>query len=103
MIEEFKNLLTNLIKSIKTLFSLYVIIYLVPTFTVVYLLDYLKDKLFTSVAHDINCPIYYLFISLIIKLFLWSIFYLIYFTSQRTKNPHLYEKGFLKDFNVKEK
>jgi hypothetical protein len=33
----------------------------------------------------------------------WAIFFLLYFTKQRTKNPQLYRKGFLSDFSVKGK
>jgi hypothetical protein len=33
--------------------------------------------------------------------FLWTVFFLIYFTNQRNKNPELYQKGFMSDVNVK--
>lgn len=99
---EFWVTMTNFIKPIKTIFGFYIVIYLLPLGFIISIGIEAKKHLFIDGSH-LNIPAAIIIGICIVCAILWSIFYLLYFTSQRTKNPKLYNRGFLSEFKVKDK
>lgn len=62
-----------------------------------------KKRLFDSSTNQINFEAAIILAICAFCIIIWTIFYLLYFTKQRTKNPQLYDKGFVSDFSVKDK
>lgn len=96
------NIITS-IKPIKTIFGFYVALYFFPLAFFMMIGYEAKNRLFTASNAHMNIPVAILLAICAICVVLWSAFFLIYFTKQRTKNPHLYNKGFLSEFSVKDK
>lgn len=85
------------LKPVKTIFGFYIILYLIPTSLLSYFALNCWKKLFLENG-NINYGACIIFIALILSIIIWTIFYLIYFTHHRTKNPRLYGKGFVNGF-----
>jgi len=94
--------IVNSIKPIKTIFGFYVALYLFPLGFFLIIVYEAKDHLFVN-DNQINTAVAALLGICAMCVVIWSVFFLIYFTRQRTKNPHLYNKGFLSELSVKDK
>lgn len=92
----------NSIKPIKTIFSFYIVLYVLPS-SFVALIGYKANKnLFMENACQLNLPAAIILAICALFVFGWTMFFLIYFTRQRTKNPHLYNKGFVDNLDIKD-
>ena len=91
------------IKPIKTIFSFYVVLYFFPAALFSSIGYQALQNLFIAETQKVNFDAACILAITIILILAWTLFFILYFTNQRTKNPHLYQKGFMKDFNVKEK
>lgn len=94
--------IVSTIKPIKTIFAFYVVLYLFPL-AFFFLIGYeIKEKLFIDNTDEVNVAAAIILAICSICIVSWTAFFLIYFTKERTKNPNLYNKGFLSDYNVKD-
>ena len=99
---DFLSTIVNSIKPIKTIFSFYVALYLFPICFFLIIGYEAKEHLFVNDT-EINIAVATLLGICATCVVIWSVFFLIYFTRQRTKNPQLYNRGFLSEFSVKDK
>lgn len=88
----------GLLKPIKSVFSLYLLIYALGMFIPIRFAMSLQDS---AIANGVlNVPVVIAIGVSSLVSFIWSIFFLIYFTNQRNNNPELYEKGFMSELNI---
>lgn len=99
----FWSTVVNAIKPIKTIFGFYVALYLFPLAFFLLVGYETMKKLFIEKTHEVNVGAAIILVICAICIVSWTVFFLMYFTKERTKNPRLYNKGFLTDFNVKDK
>ena len=99
--EAFWTNVVNTIKPVKSIFAFYVILYLLPTAFFLYIAFCVKGKLFNGNTSEINIVVAIILAICGIFVLGWTLFYLLFFTNQRTKNPHLYKKGFMSDYSIK--
>jgi hypothetical protein len=89
----------GLFKPIKSVFSLYLLMYLFPLSIPVIIAMSMYDLMI--IENKINTPV-----AIIVGIcgflsFFWTLFFLLYFTKQRNSKPELYEKGFMSELSVK--
>ncbi len=99
--ENFINFISSLFKPIKSVFGLYLLMYLIPLSLPLYIAVELQDALVSKEGDVIFAVAGILGLCYLAALG-WTIFFLIYFTRQRTSNPELYEKGFLSELTISE-
>jgi len=100
-IEEFLNMFLSLLKPIKSVFGLYLLMYALPILIPLYIAFSIKDVLILKNG-EISLPVALMLGGCVIVILLWTGFFLLYFTKQRTNNPELYEKGFLSELHISE-
>jgi len=100
---DFWTTILNSIKPIKTIFGFYVALYVIPLAFIVMVGYDAKKNLFIRETNQINLPVAIMLAICALSILLWTGFFLIYFTRQRTKNPHLYDKGFLSHVSIRDK
>jgi len=99
----FWTTILNSIKPIKTIFSFYVALYIIPL-SFIAMIGYDANKnLFFKDTNQINLHVAIILAICALSILIWTAFFLIYFTRQRTKNPHLYNKGFLSNVSIRDK
>ena len=99
--DKFINSFSSLFKPVRSVFSFYLLMYLIPLVIPLYIAFTLKDVLILE--GKLNTSIAILLSICCFTAVGWTIFYLIFFTKQRTSNPELYEKGFLSEIRIKER
>ncbi|MEJ1298505.1 MAG: hypothetical protein RPU63_13640 [Candidatus Sedimenticola sp. (ex Thyasira tokunagai)] len=88
----------QLISPVKTVFSLYLLMYVLPvSVPVIVALQFYEAMV---VGSQLNIAASIIVLTCGAVAFIWTIFFLIYFTNQRNKNPELYQKGFMSELNV---
>lgn len=100
--ENFWSTVVSTIKPIKTIFAFYVVLYLFPLAFFLLVGYEANKKLFIDKTDEVNGAVAMILAICGIVIVSWTTFFLIYFTKERTKNPHLYNKGFLSNFSVKD-
>jgi len=93
----------NTVKPVRSIFGFYVLIFVFPLSIPVFIAYEAHSRLFDDMTSKVNSGAAMVIASCIVVVIGWTTFFLIYFTKQRTKNPHLYRQGFLRDFSVKGK
>ncbi len=91
--------LSGSIRAVKTLLGLYVLFYVVPAGGILYLIVRVTSQAFPETC-ETNLAAVILLGVLVLLLLGWTAWVFSYFTRQRTKNPHLYERGFVSDLTV---
>jgi hypothetical protein len=86
--------LRDFVASIRSLFALYVLIYSVPQLTPFYLFYMMSKRLFIHTG-AINYPAFIIAVICGAVIIAWNLFFLLFFTKERTKNPHLYGRNFM--------
>jgi len=89
----------HLISPIKSVFSLYLLMYILPLSIPVLTAIAFYDTMIVNGKLDV-AVVTIVGVCVIIA-FAWTIFFLIYFTNQRNNNPELYQKGFMSELSVK--
>lgn len=89
----------HLISPIKNIFGLYLLMYIFPLSIPVLTAMSIYEKMFEN--GELNVSVAIIVGICVLLAFFWTIFFLIYFTNQRNKNPELYQKGFMSDISVK--
>jgi len=84
--------------SFRSLFAFYILMYSTPLIIPFSLAVAVKDNIFID-KKDINFGVLIIILCCGFVITLWSLFFLLYLTKERTKNPHLYGKGFVKGFD----
>jgi len=87
------------ISPVRSLFGLYILMYLLPIILPFYIAVTSLSKLILSDG-SINSQLLTIVSVCSVTVLLWTIFFLIYFTKIRTKNPNLYGKTFVSEFRV---
>jgi len=100
--ENFWSSIVSTIKPIKTIFAFYVLLYLFPLAFFLLIGYETSEKLFIDNTDEVNVEAAIILAICGICIVSWTAFFLIYFTKERTKNPHLYKKGFISDYSVKD-
>lgn len=95
--DEFERFL-RLISPIKSVFSLYLLMYMLPISIPVLVTSSCYNEM--VIDGKLNVDVAVIVGICTIVAFGWTTFFLIYFTNQRNNNPDLYQKGFMLDFNV---
>lgn len=83
---------------IKNVFSLYILMYILPMFIPISIFISIKKSIIVN--NVLNVPVAILIGLCSLIGFMWTIFFLHYFTKQRNSNPALYEPGFMSGFTV---
>lgn len=91
---KFLNNLTGLTRPIKSLFGLYMLMYLLPLGIPFYIVSMVWKGLIKDDS-SVNCGIAITIILCALVVLLWTIYFVFYFTKIRERNPHLYGKGFI--------
>ena len=102
-LSEFWSTIIGTVRPVKNIFGLYVLIYVLPLSIPVLIALEAHPRLFDELTNKVNTGAAIVIGSCCLFVVAWSIFFLIYFTKQRTKNPQLYRKGFVTDFSVRGK
>jgi len=88
-----------LFKPIKSVFSLYLLMYVCPlSFPAITAMSVYESMI---VENKLNTPVAVIVAICGLIAFLWTIFFLLFFTKQRNTKPELYEKGFMSELSVK--
>lgn len=98
-VEKFFSIFSSILKPIKSVFGLYLLMYSLPILIPLYVAFSTRSALIPK-SGEMNIPAVLILGSCAIVVIVWTIFFLLYFTKQRTKNPELYEKGFLSEIKV---
>lgn len=88
----------KLISPIKSVFGLYLLMYILPLSIPIILVMSIYEALMFK--NTVNIPVAIIIGICALVSFAWTIFFLIYFTNQRNTNPDLYEKGFLSELTI---
>ena len=96
---QFLKDLRNFANSIRTFFTLYVLMYLVPQL-IPFSLFYVFQSHFFLNEKDINYPVLIIISVYAIFIISWNLFFLLYFTKERTQYPHLYGRYFVTGFDI---
>lgn len=97
--DKFFSAFSVILKPIKSVFGLYLLMYSLPILIPLYIAFSIRNVLISQ-SGEMSIPVSMVLVGCAIVVITWTIFFLIYFTKQRTKNPELYEKGFLSEFKV---
>ena len=73
--------------------------YSLPILIPLYIAFSIRNALISQ-SGEMSIPVSLVLGGCAIVVIVWTLFFLIYFTKQRTKNPELYEKGFLSELKV---
>jgi len=95
--EIFQNFI-KIFNPIKSVFSLYILMYILPMFIPILIVSSIYESLI--VKNILNIPVVVLMFVCGIIAVVWTIYFLTYFTKQRNSNPELYEKGFMSELKV---
>ena len=102
-VSDYWSMVVNTIKPVRSIFGFYVLIFLFPLSIPLAVVANTYSRLFNDATNQVNVGAAVIIGICGALVFGWAIFFLLYFTMQRTRNPHLYRKGFLTDFSVKGK
>lgn len=89
--------ITDSLKPIKSLFGFYMLMFLIPLIIPFYFAR--RALIYIFVNNDFNLPIMVGLVTCVVIIILWTLFFLFYFTKERTRNPRLYGKGFVAGFS----
>lgn len=100
IIEILQNVI-RIIKPIRSMFAFYILMYIMPVVVFLAIILVVKDEIVIPDSSEINIAILLLVITLSLLILAWTTFFLIYFTRERTRNPRLYNKGFVSGFEAR--
>ena len=100
---ELLSAIVGTVNPIKSIFGLYVLMFMLPLVIPLIIAYEAHSRLFDGVTNKVNAGAGIALCVCCLFVLGWAIFFLIYFTKQRTKNPQLYRQGFLTDYSVKGK
>jgi hypothetical protein len=89
-LEKFFDTFLSILKPIKSVFGLYLLMYALPILIPLYMAFSIKDALVSNNG-EMSLPVALVQGACAIAVFLWTIFFLLFFTKQRTNNPELSE------------
>ena len=91
----------HIVKPVKSIFAFYILMYVVPVISLLSIILNVKDEIVIPDTSEINIAVLLLVVFLLLLILAWTTFFLIYFTRERTRNPRLYNKGFISGFEAR--
>jgi hypothetical protein len=87
----------NTVKPVRSILGFYVLMFVFPLSIPLFIAYETHSRLFDDATDKVNSGVALVIGICALMVIGWAIFFLVYFTKQRTKNPKLYQPGFLEE------